>query len=309
VFEKQNDEKAIKYLRASIYCTRKERLYKYIAVGFSALICLASVLNSYLTFVESKWLTLGSGAIIIINELVLYRAKINRTMSASLMDFYDDYVYGMMSNRLLTKPIDPVAIESLAEKVRNSKKYRDYYGTPSSVFECQYNNFASSYKALLFARGFCYTLWIMFFVVILIICATFNDQFLDTLIRILIPSLSMIFLIVRSWQTLWLSLAGHQKCVSFLNQIRKEVVAGDSDIRLTDMKYLRLVQDAVFHTRTTAFTVPGFIQRIYRISKLSSKRELDIKPRTSKAQKAPKPVKKAKAKKQKRTKSTKKTSK
>ncbi|MDR0462142.1 MAG: hypothetical protein LBG88_02285 [Christensenellaceae bacterium] len=292
MFERQNDDKAIKYLRASIYCSRKERLQKYIAVMFSGAICLVSIFNSYLKFSDSQWLTLGSGAVIIINEFLLYRAKINRTLSASLMDFYDDYIYGLIPNRLLTKPIDPVAIESIAAKVRNRKKCRNYYGNPASVFESQYNTFASSYKMLLFARTFFYTIWLSFFVIILSICATFNDEFLKTLIKILIPSLSMIFLIVRSWQTLWLSLGGHQKCVNILNQTRKEVVAGESDVRLTDMKYLRSVQDAVFHTRCNNFTVPGFIQKFYKMSKISGNKEFSIRPpKKPPVQKAPAPKK------------------
>ena len=87
LYERQKDDEAVKLLRASVYCSRKERAAKFIAIFFALAICVAGIVNQYLVYVDTQWFILGSGIVLVFNEFLLFKAKRFRVESATLADY------------------------------------------------------------------------------------------------------------------------------------------------------------------------------------------------------------------------------
>jgi len=285
LYDRQNEENAVKALKASVYCARKERTAKYIAIFFAFAICVAGIINQFLRYIDAQWFILGSGIILVLNEFLLFKARRFRVESATLGDIYDDHVYGLTSNRLITYPMDQIKIERYAAKVKNRRgKFNSFYwksraasDVRNAVFENQYKFFASRYKLVLFCRGFLFAMWTIFFAAIIGTCGFLDYSsglsFLDAFVNIIIPSLSIIFLIVQSWQTLHYDAQFYSNAVNRLNNIRKEASTGLSPVRLNSSMYLRSVQDAVYEARSAGNTFPSTLEKLFDIREALAEKE------------------------------------
>jgi hypothetical protein len=277
MYERQNEDKALTILRASVFCWRKERLTKYAAIFFAVAICLAGITNQYIGYVNAQWFILGSGIILVFNEFLLHKASRFRIEASTLADMYDDHVYGLLSNRLITYPMDMVKIERYAGHVRNRRgKYNNHYfktrydaDARNAIFENQYKYFALRYKLVLFSRGFMYAIWASFGIAVIACCAALDYtkglKFLDAFTNIIIPSLSVIFLITQSWRALHYDALFFSNSVTRLNKIRKEVGTGESSLKLSSTLYLRSVQDAVFESRSGGNTFPAWVEKLFEM--------------------------------------------
>ena len=271
MFERQNDVRAIKLLKASTYCTRMERGVKLISIILSLSICVAGVLNHYLSFVDPMVIVCIAGVILVMDALLMALARRYQVWSASLMDIYDHYVYNIPSNKLVTKYMSPVVTDYYARKVKDKKeKLHNYYfnakencETHAPVFENQYKQFVAEYNLLCFARIPLYIMWIGFFVGILAISATFNDRFFSTIVNIFVPSLGVIMLIINAWINFEENLRDLRHCTANLDKKIFEYKETEGSANLNSAMFQRSVQDAIYKFRSTDFTVPSFLYGFY----------------------------------------------
>jgi len=288
MFERQNESQALMYLRASVYCERKERGAKFLAIFFALALCAGGITNSCLPSdmsIDSRWFLFGTGFVLLLNEFLLFKARRYRAEGASINDMYDDYVYGVMDNKVMTYPMNQIVVENYARKVKNKKnKYNNYYFESrvvaekrNAIFENQYKFFCGKLKLLIFARSFMYVIWSIFFVALAVACAVvsiINDaQFLEVLSDIVIPSFSIIFLIVQAWQTMHYDTKYYANAVDRFNKIRKDVQDGDSRINLNGGLYLRLLQDAVFQARSSGNTFPLWLEKWFSITEMLNEKK------------------------------------
>jgi len=281
LFARQNDREAVKYLKASQYCFRKERTIDSSIMVVSLLLCLTGIFNRYLSemfsAVEniaaiqqsiSEWLVVFSGVFIVVQISANRYVKNLHFTGVNLQESYDCLVYNIPKNKVLMKNIYDSDVEAYARRMRkkDESQFRNYYfaseeaaQAKDAAYENQYSLILTDYKILNFVRTFYYSVWIAFIALIFVIALSFNDNFIKSLTNILIPSLSTISIIMTDQHNYVLSLNKLQNALSVM-QAKKQDLGGEG---MDTVSVLRGVQDGLFWYRSVSFNVPYFLIRMF----------------------------------------------
>jgi len=271
VYERQNEKANINLVKASVFCTRRERGLKLLPVILSLGVCILGVVNQYFVFFNPLWLAFATGVVLIADALLFALARRFQVWSASLMDIYDHRVYGIPSNKLVTKPMGQIIIDQYASKIKDRKnKLKNYYfesgldtGKHCAIFENQYKQYLREYNLLQYSRKYLYVTWISFLLVLVVISAIFNDAFLQTVTNIFVPSLTIIMLIVNAWISFEENIRDLRHCINNLDKKRQEYRTYQEQHNLNSPMFLRSIQDGIYKFRSLNFTVPSIIAGMF----------------------------------------------
>jgi hypothetical protein len=292
MYERQNEKANINLVKAAILCTRRERALKFLPVVLSLSVCIMGVLNQYFEFFDSLWLAFATGVVLIADALLFALARRFQVWSASFMDIFDHRVYGIPSNKLVTKHMSQVITDQFAARIKDRKgKLRDYYfesiqetSKHCSVFENQYKQYLREYNLLYYSRKYLYVTWVCFLLALIVISAIFNDAFLQTITNIFVPSLTIIMLIVNAWISFEENIRDLRSCINNLDKKRQEYRTYNEQHNLNSPLFLRGVQDGVYKFRSLNFTVPSILAGMFNSS------EKRLKKRMMKENKKPEPI-------------------
>jgi len=283
MFERQAEAQSTKLLRASIYCSRGEHLFKSLSITISAAVCILGVFNQYFDFFgNALWLAFITGLAFMVDAVMFMFARYSQKWSASLMDVYDHHVYGIPSNKLMTKFMSMASVDVLSRRVRMKKKYKKHYFATKedadrhcAIFTNQYKQFMNEYNLLHFARTTLYVMWVSVIVALITVAAVLNDQFLNTVTNIFVPSLPILLLIMNAWITYEENLRDMRRYINSLEKKRQEFASDPNAQNLNSPMFLRTVQDSVFQFRSQNFTVPFFLHYMFAVSDRRRKKELE----------------------------------
>jgi hypothetical protein len=292
MYERQNERANVNLVKAAVYCTRRERALKFLPVVLSLGVCILGVLNQYFGWLDTLWIILATGIILVVDALLFAWARRFQVWSATFMDIYDHRVYGIPSNKLITKHMSQVITDQYAAKIKDKRgKLKNfYYNTVQdsckqcAVFENQYKEYLREYNLLYYSRKWLYITWVSFFVIIVAISAFFNDQFLDTITNIFVPSLTIIMLIVNSWISFEENVRDLRNCINNLDKKRAEYRTYQEQHNLNSPMFLRSVQDGIFKFRSLNFTVPSIFASMFNSS------EKKLRKRMQKENAKPDPI-------------------
>ena len=263
IYERQIDNTATAYLRASIYVGKQEKLFKLFAIFLLVGTSILGIFNNYMDFMTPTTIVLVSSGALVVSELLFMRTTTLGQRTATIMDIYESYIYGIAPNKMLTKKISPYIIENYSNKVRPRKRHMKYYfSTPQEasskyvIFDNQFMQFVVQYKLLLFVRGFFFTLWSMFFIALIVLSAVYNDMFMYTLINIMIPSIGVVIYIIKSWAGIISDMTNHQITIGTLNKIKR-----NEDVNTA--LFIRSVQDLLYRYRSSSFNVPTSLEKLF----------------------------------------------
>ena len=314
MYARQNEPRSLRLIKASVFCTKAERFIKIMPATLSLSVCLLGIFNQYFEFMEPLWLAGLAATIIIVDGVLLYFGRIVQMWSASIMDMYDTYVYGIPANELVTKQISEVTVANFSASIRDKtgNRFKNYYfkckadtEKQCAIFENQRKQFVDEHNFLLFCRIPLYVAWIGFLIALLIISATMNDTFVNTVANIFIPSLGVIMLIINSWILFEENLRDLKRFIIVLEKKRQEYASGNSADNLNSPLFLRSVQDAVHNFRAHNFSPPNTLFYIYsflqrrrarRMAKLGLETDEfpKIRKRSTKKKTTPKTARKSK---------------
>lgn len=274
IYQRQNEKRAIILLRASTYCLKKERNIRYYMIAIAILICLFSIFNKYLDKLFpmipnvkvvssdlSQAINLVSGCILIANMFLDRLASRVHIEGINLIEMYDNYVFRLPTNKSIMRPISETVIQNYAGKMRRIKDitFKNYYfaspeeaNRPNSIYYFQKQQLETEHAVMLNIQPVFLFLWFSFIVIIIVGAVVINDNFLSSLLNILIPSFSAISMIMSS-----------QYCFSenmriLANSIN--VIRDAEPKQGAENKYTaRLFQDGLFNQRMRAFMVPDFM--------------------------------------------------
>lgn len=271
--ERQNDAQALKLLKASTHCTRIERFFKSVSILLSLTVCFMGIFNHYSPFMNPIWLACLGGIVLIVDAIFFAFARYFGVWSASLMDMFDHHVYQIPSNKLITKNMSQHFIDKYSALVKDEDgtRFKNYYfekkpcDKECPVFRNQKRQFEEEYRLLKFCRLPLYFIWLGFFGFLILITASWNYSFLDSIINIFVPSLGIIMLIVNSWISFEDNLRDLKRCNKNLEKKRAEYAKGKSPStqNLNSPLFLRTVQDAVFKFRSQNITIPSSMVWLY----------------------------------------------
>jgi len=285
MYERQNEMRSLKLLKASVYCTRVERALKALPILLSIAVCVIGIFNQYNDFISPIWLAGLAGLVLVVDAVLMSIARWFQNWSASLMDIYDHHVYGIPSNKLMTKHMSQIAIDQYSSRVndKDGTRFKNFYfdaRVDSSslrscpVFENQKRQFVEEHNLLAYCRKYMYIIWIGFLVGLLVIASTFGDTFLNSIVNIFVPSLGIIVLIVNSWIGFEENLRDLKHCTDNLEKKRVEFAKGQCEQNLNSPQFLRSVQDGVFKFRSQNVTVPSILVWMYnRAERRKAKRK------------------------------------
>lgn len=291
ILERQNDETALKLLKASTKCFTMERVIKYFMIVLSFLICLAAILNRYLGVIikwtsevdegsitavqdsASTYINLISGAIIVIGIVMGFYVTRMHNEGCALQDRYEAYVFKNPANKSILRPVSQSYIDRYAQvSQKNEPKYLNHIYPESkknlneSTAQYEYikKEVKHDYDMYIFIQPFFLTIWIGFCVLIIVMAVSFNDDFITTLINILIPSLSAITTISTSWYNNRIQM---KQLNNLLNCIERIENLSDEKKRqyITDPKLVRQLADGLFNYRASPFVIPIFLQKLHNV--------------------------------------------
>jgi len=309
MYERQNERANLNLVKAAVFCTRRERALKLLPVILSVAVCILGVLNQYFGWFDSLWIILATAVILIADALLFALARRFQVWSASFMDIYDHRVYGIPSNKLMTKHMSQVVTDQYAARIKDKRgKLKNFYFNSvqdscrqCSVFENQYKEYLREYNLLYYSRKYLYIIWVSFFVSLVVISAIFNNVFLETIINIFVPSLTIIMLIINSWISFEENIRDLRNCINNLDKKRAEYRTYQEQHNLNSPMFLRGVQDGIFKFRSLNFTVPPFLATMFnsaekklhkRMLKENAKPDPLLSRRRKKTKSKPLPTKK-----------------
>ncbi|MCL2630328.1 MAG: S-4TM family putative pore-forming effector [Firmicutes bacterium] len=286
MFERQNHHEALNYLKASKYCARNYRLVQYFIVFFSVVLCIVGILNRYLVEIApearnifqtqaeiSRWINITSVVFIITQIFLNVFLRRSNRLAVNLKERYDCYVYDIALNRTMLMNINPSDIEAMALKMKKHPErfYNYYFKTPEEAssavagIDNQHRILKEEYRLMSYVKNFFYLIWISFILVIFFTAVLFDDNFINTLTNMLLPSLAVITLIISSFFIFSETIARLQNAINQLDSQRvglKRLSDTESKVRGNVM---RQNQDAMFLLRLLEFNVPEFFR--YRLAR------------------------------------------
>jgi len=285
MFERQNDPQALTYLKAHIYCERRDRLICMGILVLSLLFFVAGIFNRYMPLIfnnnsdklletretVSQIVNILSGIFLISQIFINTVARHANRDSACLLSLYECYVYDMTPNKSMLVPYTQNDIEAFARRIkRNPERYVNYlFASPEqaagsfAAFEKQYSVVNDQYRLMNYSYRFFLVLWIGFLALVLGLALSFDDKFIATMTNMLIPSLSIVNIIVRSVHTFTESNNRLRNAISTMDKKRegckKSWTAHEQREFLLEAQ--KFSQDTIFMLRLLEFTVPHFLER------------------------------------------------
>ncbi len=296
VIDRQNDAEALSLLRASHKCLRTERIIKYLMIALSFGICILAILNRYLPNMfpmpedeeaaikltatleaardeASKWINLVSGAIIVASIPLGFHCTRMHTEGTVLRDRYDAYAFDNKPNYSILRPISNTYVDEYSRKVKApDSKFKNFLYAPDAEidnatvqFEYIREEAHSDYKLYLYIQPFFITVWLGFGILIIIIAAIFDGPFVDTLINIMIPSLSAITTIGTSWYNCRLQMRQLINLINIVDEIQRMPVEKRRQY-ISNKQNMRILADGLFNYRSSPFVIPNFLVALYKHS-------------------------------------------
>jgi hypothetical protein len=289
MYKKQNEKWAQDLLKASRYCYRKEGACKILRIVLALIMCLLGIFNRYFGFIQEipfvansdeparlslMLMSFLSGVTVVFTIFLQLWARNFNSSGTNCREMYDCFVYEIPTNKLLAREIKPIVVEDFAGKIKDKRgKLKNHcFATEREtwadnvIFEKQVATLIKNYKLLMFARRFFYLMWVTFFFIVFLICVVFNDLFFNTAVYILIPSLSMVQLIIQGWSALNKQISDLRETVTTLGKMRKE-----NRFDLSNKHTLRNIQDSIYLNRKGSFMIPGTIRIMFNKSKQDKK--------------------------------------
>jgi len=277
--ERQLKAPAVKLYKAYIYCLRRELILTYICIAFSALFYgLAVILNIIRIYLNDESsiagiatvqnvISLLAGLYLIVQIFLLYFAGEFGKNKVSILEFFEQYIYKLKPNILMTRNISDIQVTEWSRKITLNdvafcKKYYNFNeAVAENVFDNQVNTVTKHYGLLNFAftRFYVY-LWIGVGIISLIfaIIVGVNESFIDVLLSILIPSLGLITMVTNGFIKYLVQRKMVFTCLNALTSAEyqdKKITATSFDIRT--------LQDAIFQQRIVLMNIPFFITTSY----------------------------------------------
>lgn len=288
-FLRQNHKKATIYLKSSFYCFRRERQLIYVVLVCSILFCISGLVFSLLPQLLGKadsqnpantellelcdnvvrYIGFSSGLFLVLQMFVKMLMTRLHLEGVNSIERFDNYVFGIEPNKLITRPQTDAQLENNALRVRRKNEFfqNRYFSSettedPATVYEKQKEFFINEYHLMIFAKNkFFNWIWTAFFIGIFAFALIINTEFFSTLLSIFFPSISIISLIVSS-------MLGYNQSMRFLQNTLTffESAENDPSVNKRSQLTLRLNQDAIFSYRLSSFNVPSFLVKIYEKS-------------------------------------------
>ena len=285
MFERQNHPIALTYLKAYAYCERKDRVISVSIIGVSLLFFLAGIFNKYLPQIfadnsekfldgqntSAQIINILSGIFLISQIFINTVARQANRDSACFLSMYECYVYDIPLNNSMLPSYTQNETEAFARKMkRHSEHYKNFlFKTPDeakgkfAIFEKQYQIVNDQNRLMNYSKPFFMVLWIGFIVLVIGLAMSFDDKFVSTLTNMLIPSLSIINLIVRNAHIFNESNNRLKNAIKTMNDKRenckKSWTASEQQDFLVDAE--KFSQDTIFMLRLLEFTVPTFLEK------------------------------------------------
>ncbi|MCL2061929.1 MAG: S-4TM family putative pore-forming effector [Firmicutes bacterium] len=282
-YARQNSKKAMAYLKSGLYCDRREKQLLYFVVICSVMLCVSGIVFSMMPLLFFKnnpnfsricsavveYLGFASGIFLVAQlfiRAISLRLKIEGVNS---LERFDNYVYGLDSNRMIMRPMTEAQLENNAAKIKApDKNYHNTYFScdtaqdPLVIYNNQREIFVNEYHLMHYVRArFFNIIWFLFPVLLLGFALAANVQFFPTLQQIFFPSIATIALIVSG-------MIGYNRAMRFLQNTLTQFDAAEKDPKFDKRAVLTLRQhqDALFQYRMLAFSIPMFLIRRYEKS-------------------------------------------
>lgn len=284
--DRQNDETALKLLKASDKCFKMERVVKYIMVCLSFLICVAAIINRYLVDIvklasqdkidqitqfqetAATYINLISGALICVGIVTGFYVTRMHNEGCALQDRYEAYVFNNAPNKSILRPVAQSYIDRYARVSAKKEAQYLYHIFPkdkkilnesTAQYEFIKKEVRHDYDMYLFIQPFFLTLWIGFCIFVIIMAISFNDDFVTTLINVLIPSLSAITTISSSWYNNRIQMKQLNNLLNCIERIENLSQEGKKNY-ITNPEKVRQLADGLFNYRVSPFVIPIFLQ-------------------------------------------------
>ena len=243
-FERQNDKKGLKLIRAYSRCSDMELTLTYICIAFSLLfsitgivltICLIYYPNSTDPIqMTQKIISIVSGFYLILQIFLLYFADEFGKNKVTLLEMYENYVYDFKPNAMMMRPIKEPQIHEWSEQCRKKNKaFKNLYFRESDIvnediiFKKQEKTCQKYFGLLRFAVSHFYSLlWVavLSMLIAFLIMASMNPNLglADVLVGIFIPSLSIITMIANSLKKYIVQRKAALSCISAIDELKKK---------------------------------------------------------------------------------------
>ena len=275
MFERQNDDKALAYLKAYAYCERKDRSISIWSLIISLAFFLAAVITRFLSdvhFSVSLVINILTVGFLIAQIFISMVARHANRDSARFLSLYECYVYNIPVNKAIVASFTQNETEAYARKMhKHPGRYINYlFKSPEdaankfSVYDKQYKIVKDQDLLMKFSKPFFFTMWIGFIVAVVIIALTdTTSTFAETFVNMSIPSLPIISLIIRNWQIFNESSNRLKNTLGDMDKKREKCKKSWSTAELQEylLQAQSFNQDAIFLLRLLEFTVPAFLEK------------------------------------------------
>lgn len=300
---KKHEIEAIDYLKAARYSYKKEFRFTYLSIIFSVLFSLLGIVFSAYLYILTrqsageleeivvnaiqhkmeianialKINTLASGFFMMIQAFFKWTANQYHIEAVNFEERYDIITYPIPTNPMILKPIGDVKKEEYAKKIIKFQYDFEVEVCPDimSISTKQKKVLEKIYHQLRYSQSnFFNLIWFGMIAVIIISSLIYgiNVSYLDVIIQILIPSLSVIVMMIHSMRGFHKSSTIIDNGLNALNAMIKEREAANLKLTKND---LRNIQDFIFMQRLSAPMIPFFLQKKYDryVRKITIKRE------------------------------------
>lgn len=213
--------------------------------------------------------TLSSGFFLIIQSIFNKYAQDMHLNAVNFKEHYDNYVFGLTPNIILLKPIDDVILEEFSKKNKeNTDNYYNHYCVDDKekaldVLDIQKRNLKDYYNLIKYSKErFFNYVWFgtIFWIIIASLIYGIDKYYLDMIIQILIPSLSLIIMILSSMFKFKRSSDIIYNGINNLDILINNHKLQNKNITEND---LRKIQDFIFNIRINGPMIPFFIQNSF----------------------------------------------
>jgi uncharacterized protein YukE len=273
MFERQNDDKALSYLKAYAYCEKKDRAISMWTLFASLGFFVAAVVTRFLNAPPGVTIVINISTILFLIALIpvgMVARHANRD-SARFLSLYECYVYDIPVNRAIVASFTQNETEAYARKMnKRPERYINFlFKAPEetkgkySVYDRQYRIVKDQDLLMKYSKPFWFTIWIGFMLAVLIIALTDESSFLDAFINMMLPSLPVITLILRNWQIFNESSNRLKNTLADMDRKRESCKKSWTNAELQEylLQAQMFNQEAIFLLRLLEFTIPAIMEK------------------------------------------------
>ena len=289
-YDRQKDKKAIKYIKGYTHCANSELILTYFCVAFSLLFSIAGIALTFFTVLQNfpdvsvmtpeqqslsdslsltkNLISVISGFYLVLQIFLLYLAEEFGKNKVTVLELYDTFVYDLKPNPMIMRPIKEPQIHEWAEHITKIKpELRNFYfkeqfkdkNKEETIFKNQEKIAHKYYGLLSYAMShFYFIIWAVILAVILFFMVFIGLQmyFVDVMIFIFIPSLSIISMIANSFKKYIVQRKAALSCISAIDDLKKS----KEKVTYTNVRNL---QDGLFAQRIALMNIPNFVSKAY----------------------------------------------